>query len=253
MAGLPHDPTVTGFGRGDCCAAGGTTDQFVKDVDVGGWVAGVERRSRRMRQTRQIQQHGDGSVHRPCQSQRMQNELVGKATPIRRIGDDVARAVDGFGEEVDAADAKTPIDEVGADDAVAGGGEHLGNAAVTAAGFPDGAVESFDRQQHTGALGRCRIEIMQDTQRGNVGHRGIADGSGFRGRLDQTTGWVFGRGDTAGSGDVGLGVRWGESGQDLARDDIRGLLTMLVDIVVQCKRVDGTFRVTEVYYEPRRG
>ena len=27
---------------------------------------------------------------------------------------------------------------------------------------------------------------------------------------------------------------------------------MLVDIVVQCKRVDGKFRVTEVYDEPRR-
>ena len=48
-------------------------------------------------------------------------------------------------------------------------------------------------------------------------------------------------------------VKESEGGQDLARDDIRGLLTMLVDIVVQCKRVDGKFRVTEVYYEPRRG
>ena len=36
----------------------------------------------------------------------------------------------------------------------------------------------------------------------------------------------------------------------LARDDIRRLLTMLVDIIVQCKRVDGKFRVTEAYYEP---
>jgi type IV secretion system protein VirB11 len=48
-------------------------------------------------------------------------------------------------------------------------------------------------------------------------------------------------------------VKESEGGQDLARDDIRGLLTMLVDIVVQCKRVDGKFRVTEVYYAPKRG
>jgi len=48
-------------------------------------------------------------------------------------------------------------------------------------------------------------------------------------------------------------VKESEGGQDLARDDIRGLLTMLVDIVVQCKRVDGKFRVTEVYYGPRQG
>ena len=47
-------------------------------------------------------------------------------------------------------------------------------------------------------------------------------------------------------------VKESDGGQDLARDDIRGLLTMLVDIIVQCKRVDGKFRVTEVYYEPRR-
>ena len=47
-------------------------------------------------------------------------------------------------------------------------------------------------------------------------------------------------------------VKESEGGQDLARDDIRGLLTMLVDIIVQCKRVDGKFRVTEVYYEPKR-
>ena len=48
-------------------------------------------------------------------------------------------------------------------------------------------------------------------------------------------------------------VKESEGGQDLARDDIRGLLTMLVDIIVQCKRVDGKFRVTEIYYEPKRG
>ena len=46
-------------------------------------------------------------------------------------------------------------------------------------------------------------------------------------------------------------VKESDGGQDLARDDIRGLLTMLVDIIVQCKRVDGKFRVTEVYYEPQ--
>jgi len=47
-------------------------------------------------------------------------------------------------------------------------------------------------------------------------------------------------------------VKASEGGPDLAHDDIRGLLTMLVDIIVQRKRVDGTFRVTEVYYEPQK-
>ncbi|TCM51149.1 type IV secretion system protein VirB11 [Rhizobium sp. PP-F2F-G48] len=45
-------------------------------------------------------------------------------------------------------------------------------------------------------------------------------------------------------------VKESEGGRDLARDDIRGLLTELVDIVVQCKRVGGRFRVTEVAFDP---
>jgi type IV secretion system protein VirB11 len=47
-------------------------------------------------------------------------------------------------------------------------------------------------------------------------------------------------------------VKESEGGRDLARDDIRSLLHLLVDIVVQMKRVDGRFRVTEVWYEPLR-
>ena len=43
-----------------------------------------------------------------------------------------------------------------------------------------------------------------------------------------------------------------EGGRDLARDDIRALLHLLVDVVVQMRRVDGRFRVTEVWYEPLR-
>lgn len=47
-------------------------------------------------------------------------------------------------------------------------------------------------------------------------------------------------------------VKESEGGRDLARDDIRSLLHLLVDIVVQMKRVDGRFRVTEVWHEPVR-
>ena len=47
-------------------------------------------------------------------------------------------------------------------------------------------------------------------------------------------------------------VKESEGGRDLARDDIRALLHALVDIVVQMKRTDGRFRVTEVWYEPLR-
>ena len=45
-------------------------------------------------------------------------------------------------------------------------------------------------------------------------------------------------------------VKESEGGQDLEREDIRQLLYLLVDIVVQCKRMDGGFRVTEVYFDP---
>ncbi|MBP7703757.1 MAG: P-type DNA transfer ATPase VirB11 [Caulobacter sp.] len=47
-------------------------------------------------------------------------------------------------------------------------------------------------------------------------------------------------------------VKESEGGRDLARDDIRSLLFLLVDIVVQMRRVDGRFRITEVWYEPLR-
>lgn len=47
-------------------------------------------------------------------------------------------------------------------------------------------------------------------------------------------------------------VKESEGGRDLARDDIRALLQMLVDVVVQLRRVEGRFRMTEVWYEPLR-
>jgi type IV secretion system protein VirB11 len=45
-------------------------------------------------------------------------------------------------------------------------------------------------------------------------------------------------------------VKESEGGSDLGRDDIRALLKMLVDVVVQTKKVDGEFRVTEIHYDP---
>lgn len=45
-------------------------------------------------------------------------------------------------------------------------------------------------------------------------------------------------------------VKESEGGADLARDDIRSLLKILVDVVVQMKKVDGRFRATEIYYDP---
>ena len=47
-------------------------------------------------------------------------------------------------------------------------------------------------------------------------------------------------------------VKESEGGRDLARDDIRALLHLLVDVVVQMRRIDGKFRITEVWYEPER-
>jgi type IV secretion system protein VirB11 len=47
-------------------------------------------------------------------------------------------------------------------------------------------------------------------------------------------------------------VKESEGGRDLARDDIRALLHLLVDVVVQMQRVGGKFRVTEVWHESLR-
>lgn len=43
-------------------------------------------------------------------------------------------------------------------------------------------------------------------------------------------------------------IKESDGGGDLDRRDIREMLTMAVDVIVQCKRVDGRFRVTEIYY-----
>lgn len=45
-------------------------------------------------------------------------------------------------------------------------------------------------------------------------------------------------------------VKESEGGRDLERDDIRDLLKVAIDVVVQCRRIDGRFHVTEIYFEP---
>lgn len=45
-------------------------------------------------------------------------------------------------------------------------------------------------------------------------------------------------------------VKESEGGRDLARDDIRALLRAAIDVIIQCKRSDGRFHVTEIYFEP---
>lgn len=47
-------------------------------------------------------------------------------------------------------------------------------------------------------------------------------------------------------------VRESEGGRDLPRDDIRALLHLLVDVVVQMKKTGGRFRMTEVWHDPLR-
>ncbi|MGI0524696.1 P-type DNA transfer ATPase VirB11 [Rhizobium giardinii] len=48
-------------------------------------------------------------------------------------------------------------------------------------------------------------------------------------------------------------IKESEGGRELERHDIRELLTIAIDVVVQCKRVDGRFRVSEVYYRHAEG
>ncbi|MCZ2328941.1 P-type DNA transfer ATPase VirB11 [Bartonella sp. F02] len=45
-------------------------------------------------------------------------------------------------------------------------------------------------------------------------------------------------------------VKESDGGSYLEREDIRGLLISMIDIIVQCKRVDRKFKVTEIYYDP---
>ncbi|SCB45595.1 P-type DNA transfer ATPase VirB11 [Rhizobium lusitanum] len=45
-------------------------------------------------------------------------------------------------------------------------------------------------------------------------------------------------------------VKESEGGRDLTRDDIRALLGAAIDVIIQCKRSDGRFLVTEIYFEP---
>lgn len=45
-------------------------------------------------------------------------------------------------------------------------------------------------------------------------------------------------------------VKESEGGRDLARDDIRQLLHLLVDVVVQCRKAEGRFEVSEIWFEP---
>jgi type IV secretion system protein VirB11 len=47
-------------------------------------------------------------------------------------------------------------------------------------------------------------------------------------------------------------VRESEGGRDLPRDDIRALLHLLIDVVVQMKKIGGEFRLTEVWHDPLR-
>ncbi|MGG7539732.1 P-type DNA transfer ATPase VirB11 [Rhizobium sp. Nf11,1] len=43
-------------------------------------------------------------------------------------------------------------------------------------------------------------------------------------------------------------VKESDGGKDLERRDIREMLKIAIDVVVQCRRVDGKFRVTEIYF-----
>ena len=47
-------------------------------------------------------------------------------------------------------------------------------------------------------------------------------------------------------------VKESAEGRDLHRDDIRSLLFLLVDVVVQMQKRDGRYRITEIYYDPVR-
>ncbi len=45
-------------------------------------------------------------------------------------------------------------------------------------------------------------------------------------------------------------VKESEGGANLGRDDVRALLKVLVDVVVQTEKIDGKFSVAEIHYDP---
>ncbi|UPK40851.1 P-type DNA transfer ATPase VirB11 (plasmid) [Bradyrhizobium sp. 186] len=47
-------------------------------------------------------------------------------------------------------------------------------------------------------------------------------------------------------------VKESAEGRDLHRDDIRSLLLLLVDVVIQMQKRDGRYRISEIYYDPVR-
>ena len=47
-------------------------------------------------------------------------------------------------------------------------------------------------------------------------------------------------------------VKESAEGRDLHRDDIRSLLLLLVDVVIQMQKRGGRYRITEIYYDPVR-
>lgn len=49
---------------------------------------------------------------------------------------------------------------------------------------------------------------------------------------------------------IGLMVRQHEAGKTLSNDDLQAALHELIDVVAYCETIDGTRRVTQVYFEP---
>lgn len=44
-------------------------------------------------------------------------------------------------------------------------------------------------------------------------------------------------------------IKESDGARDLERHDIRDMLKVAIDVVVQCRRIDGQFRVTEIFYK----
>lgn len=51
---------------------------------------------------------------------------------------------------------------------------------------------------------------------------------------------------------LALLVKESDAGRDLKRSEIKEMLFQMVDVVVQVKRGNGRYRITEIYFDPRR-
>lgn len=94
VAGCPDHPAVPLFGNGTVVAGGHAirpAGAVIEGVDHSGWTTGVEVVARGMTEALNGNEHRHGTACTLCKSKSVFHKGIGKAPPVGRVGDDVAR------------------------------------------------------------------------------------------------------------------------------------------------------------------